>query len=119
MRHSSSWARHDARPYAPMAREPAGMPPEYGLTPPPYDRSRPYDPRSDGRPYYPDGPDQGYPPGYDMPGYGGAARHADDHDPYASRHYRHGPGPSRGDAMPYGSNRYVHRSQRSHRKCSF
>ena len=107
MRHSSAWARHDARPYAQMGREPPGMPPDYGLTPPHYERSRPYDIRSDNRNYYNEGPDAMYPPTYEMPPYG-SNRNGDDVDVYGSRHYRDGH--SRGpppppEPMGYGPNR--------------
>ena len=109
MRHSASaWVRSDARPYDGIPMDPNGMTAGYGLTSSAYDRSRPYDARSDPRSYYNDQRDAGFDPGYDAsrdnlystPGYshagGGQA------EMYPMRDYRELPPHARGDGMGYG-----------------
>ena len=66
MRHSASaWVRSDTRPYDGIPIDPNAMGAGYGPTPSAYDRSRPYDIRSDPRNYYGDRRDTGYGTGYD------------------------------------------------------
>lgn len=86
--HTSSWARHDARPYDNISMD-------HGA----YDRSRPYDARSDSRHYYDDRRDNDYSSEYDPPSYSSNSNngHA------SARHYRDLPPYTRVDN--YGSNR--------------
>lgn len=89
MRHNASaWARNDTRPYD-------NIPSSHGD----YDRSRPYDVRSDSRRYYDDRRDNGYGPEYDAPVYPSSSGNGQE----ATRHYRDLPSYPRADS--YGSNR--------------
>jgi hypothetical protein len=115
MRHSASaWVRGDARPYDGIPMDPNAMAAGYGPASSPYDRSRPYDARSDPRNYYGDRRDSGYASGYDTsrdnlygaPGYatsgvGGGGQTG----MYSMLDYRDLPPHARAESMGYGANR--------------
>jgi hypothetical protein len=89
IRHNASaWARNDTHPYD-------NIPVDHGG----YDRSRPYDVRSDSRRYYESQRDNGYGPEYDALGYTGSNVGGQT----GTRHYHDLPPHTRSDA--YGSNR--------------
>lgn len=115
MRHSASaWVRSDARPYEGVQMDPNALATGYGPPSSAYDRSRPYDVRSDPRAYYGDRRDSGYTSGYDAsrdnlygaPGYptadGSSAGQA---GVYSMRDYREIPSHARADSMGYAANR--------------
>lgn len=115
MRHSASaWVRSDARPYDGIQMDPNGMTGGYGPTSSAYDRSRPYDIRSDPRAYYADRRDSGYTSGYDASrdnlygatGYGNPTGSSGGQaGMYSMRDYREIPSHHRPDSMGYGTNR--------------
>lgn len=110
MRHSASaWVRNDARPYDGIPMDPNAMTSGYGLPSSAYDRSRPYDTRSDPRSYYNDRREVGFDPGYDTsrenlygtPGYSHAS--SGQTEMYPVRDYREVPSHVRGDGVGYGA----------------
>jgi hypothetical protein len=115
MRHSASaWVRSDTRPYDGIPMDPNGMTAGYGQPSTGYDRSQPYDTRSDPRSYYNDRREAGFDLGYDAsrdhlyaaPGYS-HANAGQTTEMYPMREYRELPPHARGDGIGYagGGNR--------------
>lgn len=114
MRHSmSAWARNEARPYDGIPMDPNGMAAGYG-PPSLYDRSRPYESRSDPRHYYGERRDSAYTSGYDTPrdSYYPEPAYVSAGAPgggqpgmYSMREYHDIPPHSRADSMGYGPSR--------------
>lgn len=115
MRHNtSSWVRSDARPYEGIPMDPNAMAATYGSPSSFYDRSRPYDARSDPRHYYSDRRDSGYLSGYDAPrdnlyppqSYPSMGPHSGGQpNVYSIRDYRDVPPQPRADSISYGTSR--------------
>ncbi|CAF3817953.1 unnamed protein product [Rotaria magnacalcarata] len=120
MRHTASaWVRSDARPYDGVSMDPNALT-AGGYGPPVYDRSRPYDARSDPRNYYNDRRDSGYASGYEAqrdslygpPAYAGmSASGGGQPGMYPMRDYRELPTHTRADSMGYGTSRIYDRNQ--------
>ncbi|CAF0890397.1 unnamed protein product [Rotaria sordida] len=121
MRHSASaWVRSDARPYDGIQMDPNAMAAGYGPVSAVYDRSRPYDVRTDPRHYYEDRRDSGYGSGYDASRdnlyaaqtYASmSGSNSGQAGMYSMRDYRDLPPQARTDNMGYNTSRMYDRNQ--------